>query len=162
ARLPAKLGLREALLSLHSDDLYLSCACGQEDPRALACFEERILRRMPALLASLSPSTAQIDEVSQLLRAKLFVTDGTSRGRIEEYSGSGALQVWVRITALRIALNLLRDKDDRRAARDGTVLERLAATGEDPEAAYLKTRYRDAFLAACRDAMHELAGEERT
>ena len=82
-----------------------------------------------------------------------------ARPRIGEYAGRGPLQAWVRVAAVRAALDLLRAG----GARGGGEVEPedLAADVVSPEVDYVKERYRPQFKAAFQDALRALDSEQR-
>src|SRR5690606_22833013 len=75
--------------------------------------------------------------------------------RIAGYRGKGRLTSWLRVAAIRIALDLQASRPSAPLADDDLV-ER------DPELDYLRERYRDAFREAFTAALDELEGRERT
>src|SRR5204862_1158487 len=98
----------------------LARACADGSPDALAIFDQKILSAVPLFVARFHGGPAFTDEVKQILREKLFVCrDGAPK--IREYEGRGALRSWIRVAAVRVAVDLLRERgqappDDRTAA----------------------------------------------
>ena len=154
-----------AIAALCVDDLYLARACAAGDPAALAAFEASYLARIPAYLAR-HPARGQVDEVRQRLRARLLVASADAPPRIADYAGRGSLASWLRVAAIRVAGNLVRDE---RVATDAA--SELADAGGDglgasalferPELAVLAGRYQAAFRAAFRAAFAGLPAEQR-
>jgi RNA polymerase sigma-70 factor (ECF subfamily) len=151
----------DAIDALHAADLYLACACARGDARALAAFEARYFAELPAYLSRFDANAAFIDEVRQVLRAKLFVAEAGSAPKIAEYSGRGALASWVRIVALRQATEMRRDPRAR-LVRDSEEDARALGPTPDPELSFIKRRYKGAFEDALRDALSALDSEQRT
>jgi RNA polymerase sigma-70 factor (ECF subfamily) len=149
----------EAIKAAATDDLYLAFGCLAGDKGALLAFEQAYLRDVGAFVASIDRSAAFADEVRQALRDKLFAAD-VGQPKIAEYAGSGALGGWVRVAAMRIALNLRRGAQRAatagRASVEGALTETLS-----PELAYLKERYREAFAEALAAAVNELSDRDR-
>jgi RNA polymerase sigma-70 factor (ECF subfamily) len=150
---------REALASLACVDLYLSCACMYRAPHALETLDRVFLAQVAAFVRRVDASAAFADEVRQLLREKLFVGDGERAAKIGEYSGRGPLLAWLRVAALRTALNLRRDR--------GVVSEDLSEGAamvdfQDPELDMIKERYRELFQRAVVDAFAELPSDQRS
>jgi RNA polymerase sigma-70 factor (ECF subfamily) len=135
-------------------ELYLACACAQGAAGALAAFDRTYLSRVDQYLHRLKPSAAFADDVRQTIREKLFVG---ATARIGEYNGRGSLEGWVRVMALRVAIDLGR--------RRGENLPDLAAQGtppaDDPELDFIKRRYRPHFVAALQHAIEQLSSEHR-
>jgi RNA polymerase sigma-70 factor, ECF subfamily len=142
------------------EDLYLAFACASGIAPALAIVEERYLPDVDGALRKMGLTQDRIDETKQGLRKLLFVGDETTQPRIGEYRGSGELRAWMRVTAMRAALKLIR-KDARDVSDDEAILE-ARAQEDDPELAYMKAAYRAAFKSAFQEALDSLEPRERT
>jgi RNA polymerase sigma-70 factor (ECF subfamily) len=158
-------GTDEASLEgLHTDDLYLACACARSDRAALRLFEARFGPRAEAAARGLDGDRDFASEVAQRVRTRLFTprSDGGAP-RITEYRGRGPLAAWVGVTATRLGLTLLREQ--KRAGRYDD--ERWAAalvapiTG-DLEIDYLKEAHRGDLQRALEGACVDLPARERT
>src|SRR5262249_26695993 len=101
---------------------------------------------------------AFVDEVQQALREKLFVGKDGSSPKIAEYDGRGTLASWVRVVALRTAVDLRRKSPEAPPEPEADQPE--PATG-DPETGYLQQRYRGAFDTAIRGAIAALGRDQR-
>ena len=141
-------------------ELYLACGCASGLASALSVFELRFLAQVPAFLGRLALPESTLTEVKQLLRTKLFVNTPTAPARIGEYSGQGALLGWLRVVAMRTAISRLRQTEDRSLAALGGDDQVMAAT-EDPELAYLRSRYQSEFKEAFASALLQLKSEQR-
>jgi RNA polymerase sigma-70 factor, ECF subfamily len=162
---PTEPDAAAAVARLHAADLFLASACARDVPSAVARFEETHLAHLEATLAgAVTVSPAEVDEVRQRLRVKLFVGDAAA-GRpplIGSYSGRGPLSAWLRVAAVRLALTLARDaligvRAGRRAAVEGA----LGDVPGDPELAFIKVRYRRDFEEAFASALRESSDRER-
>jgi RNA polymerase sigma-70 factor (ECF subfamily) len=135
---------------VHDGDLELARACGRGDAAALERFEREFLNQVPLLLARTHAELA--DEVMQALRHKLFVDK-----KIDEYSGKGPLGGWLRVVAMRTAIDLRRDEKPRvelpRSLADQTL--------DSPELAVIKERYLPELKAALSESLQRLTSEER-
>lgn len=150
--------LRAALAELQLGDLYLACCCQQkgQGSAAMWAFEKYALSQVQRFLARFGKPPSFCDEVRQRLRERLFVGPNP---RIAEYAGHGHLGSWLRVMTVRLALNMIRDRSD---STPGVELDRLQLCGEsDPELQYIRSRYRDAFGRALRDAFLALTEEQR-
>ena len=162
-RIPAQTTAADApaaVEALHAEDLHLAVACVRASPLALAEFDRKFLTAgtLRAALGRIDSSPSFADEVRQLLREKLFVGAGGKQPRIAEYSGRGALGSWVRVVALRAALDLRPS-----AARDNqgdAPLEAAAAANVEPELRFLKDRYGKPFEEAVTAAFATLDDEQ--
>jgi len=150
-----------ATADLYAADLYLACACAAGDPIGLRLFEDQVLPHAAAALRRLDPSPAFSDEVRQLLRQKLFVKDGESLPKIADYAGRGPLATWVRVSAVRTALNL-RGSGKREQPMTSSQVAALAPPVDDPALKYLKVQFADEFETALARACAALTDRDRT
>lgn len=141
-------------------DLWIAYACASGDPTALALMEVHFLPDVDAALTKMGLSRDRVAEVKQRLRTLLFVGDADVPPRIGDYRGSGDLRAWLRVTAMRAALKLIR-KERRETSSDDALLE-VCALDDDPELAYMKASYRAVFKAAFQEALDSLEARERT
>jgi len=142
-------------------DLYLACACAHKSVAALRLFEQHYVPVMEMAVASMDKGTGLKDEVKQIVRDIVFVGTSTRRPAIEDYSGKGNLRAWVRIIAVREGLRILRKSQGRVDTEDDSMLD-LLIESDDPEVQLLKSRYREVFGTAFRQAIRELPRRERT
>jgi RNA polymerase sigma-70 factor (ECF subfamily) len=152
----------DELETARADDLWAACGCGAGDGKAIAEVESRYFPDVDVALGRMGLSADRVSEVKQGLRRLLFVGDpdaGTAP-RITEYRGTGDLRAWLRVTAMRAALKLLR-KDNREMPTDDALLE-ARAEQDDPELAYMKAAYRASFKTAFQEALDSLLPRERT
>ena len=175
--------VEEAFTALRAADLYLACACASGDGSAVAVFESRYIGEVDVALSRMRLSAANLQEVRQLVRQRLFVpaaaaqlaaaaevaagppgaaTAAAVSGKISEYSGRGDLRRWVRTVALRTCLNLLRKGKGEVLVGDEQVLANMAQTGDDPELAYMKQRYRGEFKQAFLTALGALSARDQS
>ena len=139
-------------------DLYLAWACAQGISPALLALE-RVLQRAVAL--AVRGGVAPEDEVRQVLLERLLMgTAGRGAPRILDYGGQAPLERWLRVAALRTALNL------REAAGGGPrVVGRAGALpdrpGPDAELSFLKQHYAREFREAFDAALSALDVDQR-
>lgn len=159
-RIPEGASLLAALASLHPADLHLACACALGKPRALESFERHCLSDLAAVLARFSASTEFHDEVRQAVRERLFVCRPGTHARIEDYGGRGSLAGWVRVVAVRLAVDLLRQRGKQPMAAEDDVIQSLAISA-DSELRVLAEKYRGEVKAAFQEAFAALSASER-
>jgi RNA polymerase sigma-70 factor (ECF subfamily) len=154
-RVPPRQPIAAALARLHGTDLFLACACVQGDDAAIGVFERDFLGPAAAALVRAGEAPADVDDASQALRERLFVTGC----KIRDYSGRGSLSGWTRISLARQHTSLQRS--NRRpaplAGDEGVEFVRL-----DPDLAVLRRRYASTFQGAFQDAFGRLTPEQRT
>jgi RNA polymerase sigma-70 factor (ECF subfamily) len=149
-----------------TSDLLLARACADGESHALAIFERDHMRLVPAFVAHLDRSTSFADEVKQTLREKLLVGVGGAAPKITDYRGAGPLGGWLRVAAVRLALNLKRTdvrRLERTAAgdRDAVGERRADAPPSDPERLHLKRLLGDDFRRALEETLSALPRDER-
>jgi RNA polymerase sigma-70 factor, ECF subfamily len=140
---------------LHMNDLYLAYACGMGDDAALRIFEQERMVDVPLFLAKYTLDVEQVHEALQRIRERLFVWD-VGPPRILTYSGQGPLGGWLRMVAVRVTLDML-----RQAGHDFEAPE-LDAVAIDPELALVKSRYAEQFRTAIRNALASLSDRDAT
>jgi RNA polymerase sigma-70 factor, ECF subfamily len=145
---------------LSSADLYLAVACALGNDQAMACFEHQFLLPLTHALRSVDPDPAFVDEVKQALRLKLFVGGPDRHPKIRDYSGRGPLLGWLKVAALRTALNLRRAPAPT-VSLTGSLAEALPLDALDPETALLRARHQKDFEAALFEALTTLSTRER-
>jgi RNA polymerase sigma-70 factor (ECF subfamily) len=150
-RLPKKIAASAPLSEIHWSDLYLACACVSGLPTAIAAFERVHLAQVGSFVRRVDASPDFIDELRQRLRERLLV--GTAP-RLAEYTGAGPLAGWLRVVAIRQALNAVRA--DERARRRAVLAHPLTSNSE-----LVDRRYRSALEQAFRVALASLAAQQR-
>ncbi len=142
----------------HAAELYLAVACSQGNRKALALLDAQLLSHVASYVSRIDASPAFADEVRQALRERLLLGAGRPMPLIAEYKGSGPLAAWLRVAAVRTALNL-RVASTRRQPPREDVAEKAAA--RDPESQIVKEISRRQFEAALRVALAALSVDER-
>ncbi len=148
----------DVLVRIASTDLYLALGCTNGNSRALMFIEQQYFPRLAGALAHMDRDGTLVDEVAQELREKLFTTSSSDPPRIASYSGRGDLYSWLRVSAMRTALNILRKHKREVRLADEHIAE---AISEDLELNFLKTTYRHAFHQAFASATKTLSSKER-
>lgn len=152
--------LTKRLSELLIPDLYLAFACLNGLPGAAEAFDAVMRPVLGRALSSIVRTPGQVDDIRQAVYEKLFAPGPGARPAIEKYDGVGALRSWVRVTAVRIALNVHRSRRRERPLSPGLLLTR--PDGQiGPEESYLKRLYSGAFKQAFEQALGALAPEQR-
>src|SRR5262245_56564611 len=145
---------------LDAAGLYLACACAHGIASALAEFDLHLLGKVPAFLARIQGSSALPDEVRQILRERLLVAGAGESPRIATYAGDGPLAAWVRVAAVRTALNLL-EKMDERLGHDSRAIQ-AAAAATTPEQDVSESDQQRMFREVLAQAVSALPAQQRT
>jgi RNA polymerase sigma-70 factor (ECF subfamily) len=151
----------DGLRALRGADLYLACACAAGDAAALLLFERQYFGEVDIAAARMRAGATVAGEVKQSLRKTLFVADAGRPPAIAEFAGCGDLRGWVRISAVRAMVKLLK-RARREVELDDDQLLAVLSPAEDPELRYLRESYRTAFADAFREALAAMPPAERS
>jgi RNA polymerase sigma-70 factor, ECF subfamily len=147
-----------AALKARGSDLYLACGCARGDARALELFDRAFLHALRPSIARGALAPEQLDELRQRLRVRLLTGP---EPRISTFAGHGPLAAWVRVAAVRLALEL--HASLRGAAEsESALLDALVSADVDPELAAAKQQYRAEFTAALESILLGLSPREKT
>ena len=141
-------------------DLHLAFAARLGHAGAMGRFESQVMATLNRVIGRVDASDAFIDEIKQRLRTKLFVSDGTSPAKIAHYTGQGDLLAWVRVVAVREALDSVR-AERRRALDSDDALMAIEASATGPDMLAFRQQYKAQFSEAFRDALAALQPEQR-
>jgi len=155
-----RLGIAVEAPHPHAADLYLACGCAAGRTDAIAAFDRELAPVVRSAAHGIDGSPDGADEVVQCTRERLLVAAPGAPPRIADYAGQGPLRAWVRIAAMRIALNLRRD-GKRNLLVDDEAFFDLAAGGDAAARGPTSARYQDACNAALREAFAALTARER-
>lgn len=168
ARLPDDVEPRAAVEAVRAGDLFLAWACVEGDQAAIRHFHANYLQRLDRPLRRLDSTTGLAEEVRDHLAQQMLVASGGRPPRLTEYAGRGDLWNWLRVSALR-AMIKLRRRASREVAVEQSMLDALAGTPDNPDAAptadpeltALKHRFADNFKHAFEGAFTTLSVRER-
>jgi RNA polymerase sigma-70 factor (ECF subfamily) len=134
-------------------DLFLAVACAAGDAAAVGAFEQAHLSQVDSYVTRLDLSPEMLDELRQLVRIRLLVERPP---RIAGYRATGPLGGWVRVAAIRVALDLIEASGEggKRLGGDEVLVAGLAETA--PETALLRERCRPVLQKALEEAIAEL------
>lgn len=149
------------LAALHTSDLYLTCACVHGIGSALASFDRAILARVPSFITKIDSSSAFSDEVTQRLRARFLCADPGTLPGIAQYSGAGALINWVRVAAVRAALGIRRNFNERPGVSVDEATLQAMPMGGTPELENIRHHCQRQFTAALTEAFATLSPQQR-
>jgi RNA polymerase sigma-70 factor (ECF subfamily) len=158
---PADVDVLDWLGRVQAGDLYLACACVRGNDSAVRAFEAHLGPEIDAALRRVRTGDHVRDDARQILRQRLFVGTRQSGPRIAAYSGRGPLRLWLRVTVVRIVLEIL-DRESREPQADETEILALPAPADDPEIGYLKQLYQREFKESFEAAVASLGDRDRT
>jgi RNA polymerase sigma-70 factor (ECF subfamily) len=142
-RLAPQTSLDEAVRTLCIADLWLACAIARGDRAALRAFDAQ-LAYVGEAIAHLDGGTALVADVTAAVRERVLGSGGD--GKISEFRGRGDLRGWLRVVAVREALQIMRARKREAPMPDAlpaAMLEESTQLAPDEQRAY-----REAFAAA--------------
>lgn len=148
--------LEPAITRLHLADLALALGARRGDPAAVRRFEREHIATLSAAVARVDANESFVDEVKQRVRTKLLVPPGA--GKLSHYTGQGELGTWLRVIAVREAIDLRRGPS-RETGDDALADLPESATG--PEIGIVKHQYREQFAVAFKAALQALEPAQR-
>ena len=142
------------------DDLALACACMNAKFDAIHLLQGSHMRALDPHLRKLGLEPAALEDVKQtLLRQLLVGQEGPPR--LAQYDGRGALGAWLRVSAVRLGLKVLRSRKRTDLLGDEDAKLEAVASSSDPEASYMKAAFREIFRESFREALLALEARER-
>jgi RNA polymerase sigma-70 factor, ECF subfamily len=161
-RLSTDVPLHDGLAALRGPDLYLARACASGDATAIEAFESTFADEIERSVEKMAGDAIRSDDFKQEFRQKLFLGKEGGGPKISEYSGRGSLRRWVRITAKRTYIDLMRvgQRMPEVPMGDEPLVDEGAAQ-LDPELAYVKRRYQHEFKEAFGGALGQLSPRQR-
>jgi RNA polymerase sigma-70 factor (ECF subfamily) len=154
----ARHAIPPAALHAHGHDLYLAAACAIGDGAAIATFEAELVPVIRSAARRLQDTHDFADEIVQLIRERVLVAPKGSTPRIADYSGQGPLATWIRVAAIRLGLNALRDRRRDVLVGDDHLFEAIAADHGQRGSA---ERYRAAATESLGAAFAALSARDR-
>jgi RNA polymerase sigma-70 factor, ECF subfamily len=140
-------------------ELALAAAAGSQG--AMTAIETRCADVIESVCRRFASASQTKDDLRQILVARLFVGEPERKPKIADYAGVGHLENWLRVTAVRLFLDLRKRKD--RAREQPAADDIVGAIAEPGDLAldFVKAEYRAVVGDALRAAAAELASGER-
>ena len=143
-------------------ELAVACGCAHGDAAAIDVFERACLGAIGPAIRRIDGAPELLDEVRQQLRVSMLVADGDRPPRIAGYRGTGRLTSWIRVAAVREALEIVRkSRATGSNVRDDDPLLDVAEADDDPELRHIRQLYRSEFRSAFGKALADLESRER-
>jgi RNA polymerase sigma-70 factor (ECF subfamily) len=141
-------------------DLFLACACAHAIPGSIAIFDLRFRALIDSAARAYDDAPSFRDDVRQELHTHLFVADGDKLPRIAQYHARGPLAAWVTTSARRVALRMAKRRAAQKYAGDEALVMQVC-NEQNPELAWLRTRYSDLCNEALLIAFRQLSQRDR-
>ena len=148
--------LPSTLEALRPAEQYLVAGCLADEPAAIAALQTHALAPVPHVAARFG-GAIDADDLCQRVLTRLLARHDGEPG-LAAFSGVTHLPGWVRIIALRIALDEQRSHD-RRQRRHDALPESLPAM--DPELALMRKLYAEQFSRLLDEQIAALSPRER-
>jgi RNA polymerase sigma-70 factor (ECF subfamily) len=153
----AELSVTPHDLTARAADLYLAFACAAGDRSAIDHFEREFIANVHIYVRRAGLAASMMGELKQRVRMKLLLGPSPAVAR---YRGMGPLGAWVRVTAVRVSVDLAAaENGDGRNPSD--LLDLCASEGPSPELAAAKLMYRDRFRATLEASFRRLKPREK-
>lgn len=144
--------------TVHASDLYLVAACLDGDSAAIAVLEHDVMGAIrPSIVRACQPN-GNADDIVQTTLTKLLV--GPPEAKLAQYTGKGPLLGWVRVIAVREALQAHR-RTNKEFLSDEDLVVAPAGTAASVEMKMLRDMHGPSFGKAVQDAMKRLTAEQR-
>ncbi len=143
--------------SVDGAGLYLCSACLAGSPGAAEAFEQHCLEVARVAIFRIRAEPEFVQETLQEVWRRLLV--GPS-AKLADYSGRGPLQAWVRVAAVRLALDRCR-AEQVLSRRQTELHDQIVSPNLSPELCAIRERYLPDFREALRAAVGTLSPEER-
>jgi len=148
------------LSQLRLGEVYLCAACVRGIDGAAEAFEDAYMVVIREALSRIRIAGHTREELAQKLRVQLLTGDSEKPAKVSSFSGRGPLGRWLKVTASRAALMLLRHEGVKQKFAAAELVEKFGETA-DPELVEIKRLYRPQFIAAMTQAFDELSSEQR-
>ncbi|HET9990198.1 MAG TPA: sigma factor-like helix-turn-helix DNA-binding protein [Kofleriaceae bacterium] len=160
AHLGARVSDIASLETVDTGDLYIACGCLHDSPGARELFSRALLPPIALSVQRFDPAPAFADEVRQRVAEKVLFGTSSTGPKLADYNGRGPLAAWLRVVAIRTALDLVASHSPARAQTLADAFEGMPED-DDPTLAYLRARYLPAYRDAIRAALAALTAQQR-
>jgi RNA polymerase sigma-70 factor (ECF subfamily) len=154
ARVDPTIAPAAALEALAIKDLYLACACILGIKGAADEFVNQLSGEIAKVATRFARNGAvAVDDLVQIVTTRLLLADGEKVARLTLYRGQGPLSGFVRVTAARLAINIVTGPASAEASEpEHDLFSALVSPSATPEtqvdSEHVRSRVRDAFVVA--------------
>lgn len=144
-------------MRLYAADLYLCCACTLGNSEAARLFEQDAYDVVLGAISRICRDPEFVHETLQEFWKKLIVGP---EAKVLHYRGRGPLQAWLRVAAIRLAID--RHRSERAVlGREVDLSECLAEREFAQETTLIRARFQVPFRDALRRAVAALSQKDR-
>ena len=138
-------------------DLYLACAAAHGNPVAIQLIDEHFVARLPVRIRRLGAGPDAVADILQCVRERVFTGPAS---RIRAYNASGPLEQWIKVVAIRTAIDMHR-KAAAVPRTESAWLRTVVAESSDPSALLMRAEYKDELETAIREQVAALSARDR-
>jgi RNA polymerase sigma-70 factor (ECF subfamily) len=153
----ASLEVSEDGLRMWARDFYLACAAGCGDAAAIALIDELFVGRLSRRIQRLGATPDDAADILQMVRERLFTGE---RPRIRAYDGGGPLEQWIKVVAIRTAIDHHRVQQRIRNAASDLPVD-VDPTAADPVKVLTKQQLKQEFETVLRSQVLGLSPRDR-
>ena len=150
------------MTGLRLDHLLIAFASVRGCSTAMKLLRAKVQPVIVAAARKVDDAPAFVDDVTQHVFEKLLVAKDGKEPRLLSYAGKGVIEAWVRISAARTAIDLVRQRRGDVGSSDDDMIEGIGASAVDPELVYIRAHYAKEVTEALRSAFGALTPRERT
>src|SRR4051812_34296627 len=154
----SELDVSESALRAWARDFYLACAAGCGNAAAIAIIDAHFIRRLSRRIKRLGASSADVPDVLQAVRERLFTGE---RPRIRAYDAGGPLEQWIKVVAIRTAIDRYRAEKHFRIVASGAPSLDTEAVAPDPVKALSRQQLKSEFEEVLRTHISALSARDR-
>jgi len=138
-------------------DLYLCCACVQKQPLAQRTLEREATEVVRGAVSKVHRDSEFIRDTLQDFWRRVLVGPDA---KIHAYRAQGPLHAWLRIAAMRLAIDRLRSQQAVRT-REAELGDSMAEQAFGPESSLTLARFHEPFRVALRECIAALSPRDR-
>jgi RNA polymerase sigma-70 factor (ECF subfamily) len=153
------MGVASEDLRERAGDLYLAVACALGAEGAVKAFKAAHDVVIGGALRRMQLDRATMQDALQAIDVRLFSGE---RPRIESYSGKGPLAAWLRVLAVRVALDTVGEAGQTVPVAEPTPSVASLLERASPELMAMRSEHKVALAAALEDAVAALPARDKT
>jgi len=159
-RLSSDEDVLESLNSIVVDEFFLAFACAYGNENAQAHFIESYDQVIDKALLRFRKQNVSIEDVKHQILAYFLFPRKSLPPAISNYSGSGSLAGYLRISVLNEAVRFVKKGQKEIATDKMEEFDPTALTSKDPAIEALKQQYRTEFKEAFQEAIKALENKD--
>lgn len=144
-------------LRVRPDDLYIAYAAALASPGAAEALDDAFVCRLGAAVRRVGTAPDAVPDVLQATRERLLTG---ARPRLAAYNGTVPLRNWIKLIAVRLAIDLARAGSATNRV-DASFAAEPVAPATDPATLLAKTQFKASLETVLRDELARLPHDRR-